>query len=223
MWLEEEIFSNWGKISSSTVFGFLPLFLGFGSGVPFHVYRVISPWHFPQHPTAATAATIFSRHHFLRHPPPISYAILCKGHLLFTAQNPHLFFFPDSKIHIYSSDPSYLCFIISAFPLNLASENVKEQCKSPTVWFKVVFPTYKQVMLRINCKISLQFHYLWVYCSYTNKNKKANKLKNKIKRKLLLLECAQRGQEISGMSANNLGNSRSQVHLLWGQFSNFTC
>ena len=97
MWLEEEIFSNWGKISSSTVFGFLPLFLGFGSGVPFHIYRVIFPWHFPQHPTAATAATIFSRHHFLRHPPPISYAILCKGHLLFTAQNPHLFFFLTPK------------------------------------------------------------------------------------------------------------------------------
>lgn len=94
---------------------------------------------------------------------------LLKIHIFF------FFFFPHSKIHIFSSDPSYLCFIISAFPLNLASENVKEQYKSPTVWFKVVFPTYKKVMLRINCKISLRFHYLWVYCSYSSKNKKANK------------------------------------------------
>lgn len=159
---------------------YLGFFLYFWDLAPgYHLTRTLlrPPGNFSHTPSAATAATVFSRHHFLRHPPPISYAVLCKGHLLFTAQNPHLFFFffPHSKIDIFSSDPSHSCFIISAFPLNLASENVKEQCKSPTAWFKVVFPTYKKVILRINCKIALWFHYLWVYCSYTSKSKKANK------------------------------------------------
>lgn len=78
---------------------YLGFFLYFWDLAPgYHLTRTLlrPPGNFSHTPSAATAATVFSRHHFLRHPPPISYAVLCKGHLLFTAQNPHLFFFFSS-------------------------------------------------------------------------------------------------------------------------------
>lgn len=176
MWLEEEIFSNWGKISSSTVFGFFSFIsgiwlLGTIWRIRCYVPLAISltpPLQLllPPFSPGITSWDILRPFHMQSFVKGICFSLL-KIHIFF-------FFFPHSKIHIFSSDPSYSCFIISAFPLNLASENVKEQCKSPTVWFKVVFPTYKKVILRINCKIAVWFHSLWVYCSYTSKSKKAN-------------------------------------------------
>ena len=164
MWLKKEIFSNWGRFPPPHYSGYFPFISGIRLlGTIWTLQCYIPPGNFPRGPTAA--ATNVSRHRFLRHHPPISHETLCTGHLHFTAQTPH-FFFPPSLRKPHLRFLSFL-FVLHYFCFSLECSlwKCEQTAQKPICMVWGCVSNIKKVILRIDCKIALQSHYPWIYCS----------------------------------------------------------